>query len=162
MKENIFNYLITMYNNLAFTHSYIFGYTMADMVYAAKVMDARAILPFILHMDKASSKNGGTIAIKYRQNAAKIAIIQSAAIEIKPICTVDYMEQLNAESKQNRGQLFENMVAKAFNMTQVTAKNAKFTDCGDVFDKDNHHYQVKFNKATFTDERTIHNLMGAE
>ena len=39
-------------------------------------------------------------------------------------------------------------------------KNAKFTDCGDMV-VDGVHYQVKFNKATFTDERTLHNLAAA-
>jgi hypothetical protein len=67
------------------------------------------------------------------------------------------MEQMFANSKLNRGQIFENMVIKAWNGKPVGGKNAKFTDCGDMV-VDGVHYQVKFNKATFTDEKTLHNL----
>lgn len=151
------SFLTGEYNRLAYTHSYIFGYALKGMVYAARVMDAREILPYIASLDRASSKNGGTYSIKYKPNMDKIAVIMSKACEIRPICTVDYMEQMFANSKQNRGQIFEDMVIKAWNGKPVGGKNAKFTDCGDMV-VDSIHYQVKFNKATFTDERTLHNL----
>ena len=153
-------YLTTEYNRLAYTHNYIFGYALKGMVYAARVMDAREILPYIATLDRASSKNGGTYSIKYKPNMDKIAVIMSHAVEIRPICTVDYMEQMFANSKLNRGQIFEDMVIKAWNGKPVGGKNAKFTDCGDMV-VDDVHYQVKFNKATFTDERTLHNLAAA-
>lgn len=151
------SYLTTEYNRHAYTHSYIFGYTVRGTVYAARVMDARDILPYIVSLDRASSKNGGTYSIKYKPNAEKVAIINTAATEIRPICTVDYMENLFANSKQNRGQIFEDMVIKAWHGARVGGKNAKFTDCGDMV-ADGIHYQIKFNKATFIDERTLKNL----
>jgi excinuclease UvrABC helicase subunit UvrB len=70
------------------------------------------------------------------------------------------MEEAFHSSPLNRGQLFEKMVAQAYGMTQVESKNAKFTQSGDVIDSNGKHYQVKYNKATFSDERTLHNLMG--
>ena len=152
------SYLIEGYNAHAYTHSYIFGYAVKGMVYAARVMDARPILPYIVSFDRASSKNGGTYSIKFKPNMEKIMVIQTAACEIRPICSVDYMETLFAESKQNRGQIFEDMVIKAWNAKPVGGKNAKFTECGDMVTADGIHYQVKFNKATFTDERTLQNL----
>ena len=152
-------YLLSAYINLSFTHSYILGYAHKGVIYAARIMDARPILPYIVTLDRASSKNGGTYSLKYKPSAAKWDIITTAAVEIKAICTVAYMEQMNAESKQNRGQIFEALVADAFHMTLTTRKNAKFTDCGDMVAADGIHYQVKFNKATFTDERTLKNLM---
>jgi hypothetical protein len=150
-------YLTSEYNRLAYTHSYIFGYALKGMVYAARVMDARDILPYIATLDRASSKNGGTYALKYKPNMDKIAIIMAHACEIRPICSVDYMEQTFANSKLNRGQIFENMVIDSWHGVTVGGKNAKFTDCGDMV-VDGVHYQVKFNKATFTDEKTLHNL----
>lgn len=150
-------YLTGEYNRLAYTHSYIFGYTIKGTVYAARVMDGRSILPYIASLDRASSKNGGTYSIKYKPNMDKIAVILSHACEVRPICTVDYMEQVFSNSKLNRGQIFEDMVITAWNGEQVGGKNAKFTECGDMV-ADGIHYQVKFNKATFTDERTLHNL----
>lgn len=151
-------YLTSEYARLAYTPAYIFGYAVKGTIYAARVENADPILPYIVSLDRASSKNGGTYSIKYKPNAEKIAIINSSASEIRPICTVDYMETLKNETNQNRGQLFETMVAEAFHMQQNTAKNAKFTNAGDVIAENGTHYQVKFNKATFTDERTLHNL----
>lgn len=158
-KAAIHAYLLNAYNELAYTHSYIFGYTMGGMVYAAKVMDARNILPFLTYTDCASSKNGGTVSVKYRQNTARIGIINSAACEIRPVCSVEYLENKKQSGSHNRGQIFEEMVAKVFKMTRNTSKNADFTSAGDVWDANGIHYQVKFNKASFTDERTIHNLL---
>lgn len=158
MNESIKAYLVNEYSARAFTHSYIFGHAVGGMIYAARVMDARPLLPYIVSLDKASSKNGGTFSIKYKPNAEKWAMICAAAAEIRPICSVDYMEKLNAESKQNRGQIFERLAAESFGMKQMEAKNAKFTDCGDVVAEDGTHYQVKHDKATFTDERTLKNL----
>lgn len=158
MNESIKAYLVEEYNARAYTHAYIFGHAVGGMVYAARVMDARQLMPYIVTLDKASSKNGGAFSIKYKPNAEKWALITASAAEIRPICSVDYLEKLNAESKQNRGQLFESLAAETFGMKQWEAKNAKFTDCGDMVAKDGTHYQVKYDKATFTDERTLKNL----
>lgn len=156
--ENIKNYLIENYNALAYTHSYIFGYVLEGIVYAAKIENAENLLPYITSLDRASSKNGGTIQLKYKPTKSQTALIIEKADEIKAICSVDYLEKTFKASKQNRGQIFETLVAKSFNAIQSEKKNAKFTDCGDIVTKDNIHYQVKYLKATFTDERTLKNL----
>lgn len=156
------NYLINTYNKLAYTHSYAFGYTMANMVYVAIVKDARPILPYITSLDRASKKNGGTIQLKYKPTKAQKAVLIAHADIIKPVCTVDYLEELyHAEgNKDNRGYLFEILVANLFGWTLNEVKNAKFTTSGDIIDTVNNiHYQAKYLKATFTDEKTIHNLL---
>lgn len=150
-------HLTDEYNRLAYTHNYVFGYAIKGMVYAARVMDAHGILPYLTSLDRASSKNGGTYSIKYKPNMDKIAIIMSHACEIRPICTVDYMEQTFNNSKLNRGQIFEDMVIETWHGQPVGGKNAKFTECGDMV-VDGIHYQIKYNKATFTDEKTLRNL----
>ena len=157
-------YLLNAYTRLAYTDNYIFGYVVKGMIYAARVLAADSILPYVTVLDRASTKNGGTISLKYKPNAAHIAIIASRAVEIREICTLDYMETLrNAANgkEKNRGYLFENLCAKAFNGELNTKPNAKFTDSGDI-EIDGIPYQVKFPKATFTDERTIRNLQKAE
>jgi hypothetical protein len=156
------NYLISTYNKLAYTHSYAFGFTMDEMVYVAIIMDARPILPYITSLDKASKKNGGTIQLKYKPTKAQKAVLIANADIIKPVCTIDYLEELyHAEgNKNNRGYLFEILVANLFDWKLNEIKNAKFTTAGDIIDTVNNiHYQVKYLKATFTDERTIHNLL---
>ena len=155
--EAIHNYLLEKYNALAYTHTYIFGYVSENMVYGALVEDARPILPFITCLDCASSKNGGTIQLKYKPNKAQVALIASTATDIRPICTAQYLEDTFRSCKQNRGQIFEALAAKAFGGEQVGAKNATFTTSGDII-ANGTHIQVKYLKATFTDERTLQNL----
>lgn len=157
--ENIKNYLINAYNELAYTHNYIMGYVAEGMVYGARLENAESLLPYITSLDRASKKNGGTIQLKYKPNKSQIALIIEKADEIKPICTVDYLEKLNKETRHNRGQIFETLSAQVFGGYQVEQKNAKFTDCGDII-VNNRHYQVKYLKATYCDERTIKNFKG--
>lgn len=157
--EGIKNYLINEYNKLAFTHSYIFGYACNGIVYAARVIDARNLLPFLTYVDRASSKNGRTHSLKYRPNSKQWIMICAQAEEVKAICTVDYLENLKANSRKNRGQLFEELVAQAFGGELEIKTNLKFTKSGDMI-LNNVSYQIKYTKATFTDERTLMNLRG--
>lgn len=158
-KETIKAYMVNEYNRMAFTHSYIFGFSIGGMVYAARVMDGRGLLPFLTYVDKASSKNGGTYSLKYRPNGKQWAMVTAEAEEVKAICTVEYLENLNAGCRKNRGQLFEELVAQAFGGELETKANLKFTDGGDM-NLNGVAYQVKYTKATFTDERTLMNLRG--
>lgn len=155
--EAIHNYLVTTYNRLAYTHSYIFGYVANGMVYGAQVDDAKDLLPYITCLDCASTKNGGTIQLKYKPNKNQVALIIENASTIKPICTERYLENEFHTTKWNRGQIFERLSAQVFGGHQVGSKTAKFTESGDIV-ADGIHYQVKFLKATFTDEKTLKNL----
>lgn len=157
MKESVKTYLLCEYIRLAATHAYIFGYAVGGVVYAARIMDARALLPLLTYVDKASSKNGGTYSLKYRANMTTWAAVVSQAVEVKMVCTVEYLENLKANSKKNRGQLFEELVAKTFGGELETKSNLKFTEGGDM-NLDGVAYQIKYTKATFTDEKTIQNL----
>lgn len=157
MNENVLKYLIDEYNHLAYTHDYIFGFVMNGMVYGAKVENAKELLKYICSLDRASSKNGGTFQLKYKPTKAQVSVIITSAKEIKEICSVEFLENEYRNGKHNRGQIFEELSASVFNGKQVEKKNAKFTDCGDITIKEK-HYQVKFLKATFTDERTLKNL----
>lgn len=158
-KETVKAYLVNEYVKAEYTPSYLFGNSVKGMVYAARVMDARGLLPFVSYVDKASSKNGGTYLLKYRPNQSQWALIISKAVEVKAICTVEYLENLKANSRKNRGQLFEELVAQAFGGELETKSNLKFTDGGDMT-LNGVAYQIKYTKATFTDERTLMNLRG--
>jgi hypothetical protein len=153
----ILHYLATEYNKLAYTHNYVYGYTFNGMVYGAVLHDASDLLPYITTLDRASSKNGGTIQLKYKPNKEQLELIKVNADEILEICSEELLENLYKNSKQNRGQIFESLVADKMNGRQSEKKNAKFTDCGDIV-VGRTHYQVKYLKATFTDERTLKNL----
>lgn len=157
MNENIKEYLISEYSRLAFTSNYVFGYAESGMIYAAMIENADEILPYVTCLDRASSKNGGTYSLKYKPTKAIAAILRAHASKVFAVCSVEYLESLNKANRQNRGQIFEAMVAKILKAETPKAKNAKFTDCGDII-VNYRHYQVKYAKATFTDERTLKNL----
>lgn len=149
--------LVNKYIELAFTDHYIFGYAENHKVFGARVFHADDILEAITSTDRASQKNGGTLQLKYKPNKNQVEIIKRVSTEIKYICTVEELEEMNANRPQNRGQIFEELVAEKWNGTQNTTKNAKFTDAEDV-QIGRYGYQVKYLKATFTDERTLANL----
>ena len=158
-KETIKAYLVNGYNKNTYTHSYVFGHAVSGIVYAARVMDGHGLLPFISYVDKASGKNGGTYSLKYRPNSKQWAMITAEAEEVKAICTVEYLENLKAGCRKNRGQLFEELVAQAFGGELESRSNLTFVDGGDM-NLNGVAYQVKYTKATFTDERTLMNLRG--
>lgn len=159
MNENIKAYLVNGYNKLAYTHNYVFGYVECGMVYGAIVKNAASLLDNITTLDRASSKNGGTYSLKYKPNKAMLALIKSKATAIVPIMTEVMLEKMKAESNHNRGQIFEDEVAKVLKAERPKCLNAKFTECGDII-IDFTHYQVKYLKATFTDELTLRRLGG--
>lgn len=158
-KEQVAAFLCNKYIEKEYTHSYIFGHKVGKIIYAARVLNADSLIPFISYIDRASSKNGGTYSLKYRPNCEQWAMIVSQAIEIKAVCTADYMENLKANTKMNRGQLFEKIVEKVFGGELETKSNLKFTEGGDI-KLNGIAYQIKFDKATFTDEKTLMNLRG--
>lgn len=146
--------MVKWYNNRAFTHSYIFGYNFKGNVYAATIKNASSLLYAITCLDKASDKCGGGYALKYKPNKAIIEMINAAAESVTLICSVDYLESLNAESRHNRGQLFEGLVQSVLGGELEAKPNAKFTEAGDITIS-GIAYQIKYNKATFTNEATM-------
>lgn len=163
MNEMVHKYLVDGYNEVAYTHNYILGWadTKTKMIYAFRTMDSKELLAWITTLDKASSKNGGTLQLKFKPNRAQKAIIMENAVEIKAICTVDYFEAIREEAKgleKNRGYIFERLACEAFGLAQNTKANEKATDCGDGVSPAGVHYQIKFDRATFIDEKTLKNF----
>lgn len=163
MNEAIRKYLVDGYNEVAYTHNYILGWAdnKTGMVYGYRVMAATALLAWITSIDRASTKNGGTLQLKFKPTRAQKAIIMENAVEIKPICTVEYLESVRANStgtERNRGYIFERLACEVFGLEQNTQPNAKATTCGDGKDACGVHYQIKFDKATFIDEKTLKNF----
>ena len=158
MNEAIKYHLCTEYNRLAATHFYVYGIVKNGLVLAYTVTKSGAeSLMSLATLDRASSKNGGTYSIKFKPNKEQKAILEAIADEVKVVCTEDYLEAEFASRRQNRGQIFEELVAKMMGGKQATKKNAKFTECGDI-EVGGIQYQVKYNKATYTDERTLQRL----
>ena len=143
--------LVSAYNAMSYTHHYIFGFAYKGNIYMAYVDES--ILPAILKLVAASRGQG--MALRYMPNAAiKLALLPMASV----LCSKKYFEELVENTKYNRGEIFEKLVTENFGQTWVK-DNVPFTKGGDV----THNgiaYQVKYEKATFINEKTLNNMTG--
>lgn len=145
----LFLNMIARYNALAFTHHYIFGFTYKGNVYMAHTNST--LLPSILTLSLAS--RGAGMALRFcPTNAIKVMLLTSATL----MCSAKFFDEQVAESKYNRGEIFEKMVTEAYGQ-EWHKDNVKFTDDGDMT-ANGIAYQIKFEKATFTNEQILAKL----
>lgn len=137
------------YNRLAYTDKYILGFTFHGVVYM--VFADRYMTDRFICLDKASRGAGYSIRFKPTVEQ-KIALIMNAEI----LCSVDYFNHTVVNSKYNRGEIFEKLVTEK--LGQVWEKDhIPFTEAGDI-DYNGTAYQIKFEKATFTNEKSLASL----
>ena len=146
---NLFNDMINKYNRLSFTHRYVFGFSFKKNVYFVEA--TAEILPFILILDKASGKSGGGYSMRFNPNTEQKIFLLSKGAEI--LCSKEYFDRVSAESKYNKGEIFEKMITEKCGQVWVK-DNVPFTDDGDLT-VDRIAYQIKFEKATFTNEKFL-------
>ena len=72
------------------------------------------------------------------------------------LCSEKYFEELVANSKYNRGEIFEKLVTEYFGQVWVK-DNIPFTEAGDI-EVNGISYQIKFQKATFCNEKSLASL----
>ena len=145
----LYKSLIDRYNAVAFTHKYIWGFTYKHNVYMT-ITDSD-VMPFVCKLDKAS--RGCGYALRFCPNAEQKTFLMAGA---QVVCSEKYFEELFAESKYNRGEIFEKLVTEY--LGQVWTKdNVPFTEDGDIT-VNGVAYQIKFQKATFCNEKSIANL----
>lgn len=145
----LFMNLIDRYNAVAFTHEYIWGFEYKGNIYMA-ITDNTA-MPFVCTLDKAS--RGAGYALRFCPNAQqKLALMPNAEL----LCSKKFFEETVSACKYNKGEVFEKMVTEHFG--QVWEKdNVPFTEDGDIT-VEGIAYQIKFQKATFCNEKSIANL----
>ena len=148
MNTTIFQKLINGYNALSFTHNYIFGYEYKGNVYATSV--TAEVLPYILKLDKAS--RGAWYALRFCPTVEqKLFLMMQNTTGV--ICSSEYFKTEVANSIYNNGEIFEKLVTEKFG--QVWEKdNIPYTEAGDI-EVDGVAYQIKFQKATFTNEKSL-------
>ena len=150
MNTTIFNYLITEYNRIAYTHEYIFGFAYKGTVYAIKAN--AEILPYILKLDKASRGAGYSIRFCPTNEQKLYLIAQGAEV----VCSEKYFLDLVATAPYNKGEVFEKIETEK--VGQIWEKdNVPFTIDGDLT-VDGIAYQIKYQGATFTNEKTLAKL----
>ena len=145
----LFKSLIDRYNKVAYTHQYIWGFSFKGNIYMA--ITDESYMPIICKLDKAS--RGAGYALRFcPNNQQKMVLITESQL----ICSEKYFNDMVSASKYNKGEIFEKMVTEHFG--QVWEKdNIPFTEDGDIT-VDGIAYQIKFQKATFCNEKSIANL----
>lgn len=146
---SLFQSLINRYNAVAFTHEYIWGFEYKGNIYMA--ITDKSMMPFVCTLDKAS--RGAGYALRFCPNAQqKLALLPKAQL----LCSSRYFTETVATSKYNKGEIFEKMVTEFFGQTWEK-DNVPFTEDGDIT-VEGIAYQIKFQKATFCNEKSIANL----
>ena len=143
----LFAHLIEGYNKLAFTHNYIYGFCFQNMVYMVKA--TAEDMPFVLKLDKAS--RGAGYSLRFCPTNAQKAFLITKGAQI--LCSKRLFETITKESKYNKGEIFEKMITEFYGQ-EWTKDNVPFTEDGDLT-INGIAYQIKFEKATFTNEKTL-------
>ena len=141
--------MIQRYNEHAFTHEYIWGFTFKGNVYMANT--SSDVMPFITCLDKAS--RGAGYALRFKPNMAQKALLMEGA---KVLCSVAYFNEVYASCEYNRGEVFEKLVTEFYGQ-EWEKDNVPFTKDGDIT-VDGIAYQIKYEKATFCNEKSLANL----
>ena len=139
--------MINRYNELSYTHNYIYGFYFQNVVY---MVEATAdLMPYILKLDKAS--RGAGYALRFCPTKEQKALLLSKGATA--LCSKNFFETSVRESKYNKGEIFEKMVTESFGQ-EWGKDNVPFTEDGDVT-VNGVAYQIKFEKATFTNEKIL-------
>lgn len=145
--------MVEFYNTHAYTHEYMFGFRFNGNIWMVKVTSQ--ILPFVLMLDKAS--RGAGYALRFKPNKAVKTLLLSKGATI--VCSEKLFDELCESSKYNKGEIFEKLVTEMFGQTWEK-DNVPFTDDGDLT-VDGIAYQLKFEKATFINEKQMMRMQEA-
>lgn len=146
----IFNKLVEGYNAHAYTHNYIYGFYFENKVWM--VITDSTINPYILTLDKASGGQGHSLRFKPTKTQKLVLMTKQPEL----ICSKKFFETEVKNSKYNRGEIFEKMVSEMFGV-KWEKDRIPFWEGGDL-EINGKAYQVKFEKATFTNEKTLARL----
>ena len=147
MNTSLFEKMISRYNELSYTHNYIYGFYFQNNVYMVEA--TTEVMPYILKLDKAS--RGAGYSLRFcPTNAQKTFLLAKGA---QTLCSKEFFETSVKESKYNKGEIFEKMVTEFYGQEWIK-DNVPFTEDGDLT-TNGIAYQIKFEKATFTNEKTL-------
>jgi hypothetical protein len=147
MNTALFEKLINRYNELAYTHNYIYGFYFQNVVYMVET--TAETMPYILKLDKAS--RGAGYSLRFCPTKEQKAFLLAKGAKV--LCSKEFFETSVKKSKYNKGEIFEKMVTEFYGQ-EWTKDNVPFTEDGDLT-TNGIAYQIKFEKATFTNEKTL-------
>jgi hypothetical protein len=148
------------YNKVAFTDKYILGWVLKHVVYYT-VCD-RELVDWVTCIDKAS--RGAGYALRFKPNTDQKYMLMANGAQA--LCSEELFDDMlketyvNKKGKKvnyNKGEVFEKLITEKAG--QVWEKDTvPFTKAGDI-EWNGVSYQIKFEKATFTNEKSLMNLM---
>lgn len=143
--------MLANYHKVAFTDNYILGFQYKENIYITyrKASD----MAFSVKLDKASRGQGYSIRFK-PSTSDKIYLLMGA----KVICSTAYFNELVETTKYNKGEILEKLVTEYEAGKEWEKDNVPFTEAGDV-EINGIAYQIKYEKATFTNEKALESLM---
>ena len=147
INTSLFEKMISRYNELSYAHNYIYGFYFQNMVYMVET--TAEVMPYILKLDKAS--RGAGYSLRFCPTKEQKAFLLTKGAKV--LCSKEFFEISVKESKYNKGEIFEKMVTE-FYKQKWTKDNVPFTEDGDLT-VNGIAYQIKFEKATFTNEKTL-------
>lgn len=148
--EVIYNKLLEEYNKLSYTTLYILGFADRGNIYCVEVDEE--ILPFVCTLDKASRGQG--YSLRFKPTKAQKELLKKKGYFA--LCSESYFNSEVDRLPYNRGEVFEKMVTEHFGQEWVK-DNVPFTEAGDII-VNGIHFQIKYEKATLTNEKTLANL----
>ena len=148
----LFKEFIDTYNNNAYTYNYIFGFNYKGNVYMVKTTSK--VLAYVLKLDKASRGKGYSLRFKPNNKIREMLLAEGAEL----ICSVEMFKSLVADSKYNKGEIFERLVTEWYGQ-EWEKDNVPFTDDGDLT-VDGIAYQIKYEQATFITEAQMMRMRG--
>lgn len=150
MNNTMFRTLIRKYDHLSYTHNYMFGFADHGTVWCA--LATSDLLPFVCTLDHASRGQG--CALRFKPTLGQKELLKTC--ETFAVCSETYFNDLFASTKYNRGEIFEKLVTEHFGQIWIK-DHVPFTEAGDI-EVNGTAYQIKYEKATFTNEKTLQNL----
>ena len=144
--------MVNFYNAHAYTHEYMLAFTVKGNIVVA-IATAEMLIK-VCCLDKASRGAGN--ALRFKPNMAQKNLLMTEC-ETFVLCSVADMETLVESTIYNKGEIVEKLITEYYGQTWEK-DNIPFTDDGDIT-VDNIAYQIKFEKATFINEKGMASLM---
>ena len=147
----IFTTMIDQYNRLSYTHQYIWGFIYKKVVYMATT--TQEVVERVCTLDKAS--RGAGYSLRFNPtNAQKLLLMTNATV----LCSEEFFNDEVKNSKYNKGEIFEKMVTEMVFGQEWEKDTVPFNKGGDV-ESNGVAYQIKFQKATFCNEKSLANIL---
>lgn len=144
------NELTKFYHEKSYTDNYIAVYNGKGTIYAT-ITNGKHLFENGVKLDKAS--RGAGYSLRFKPSMADKLELMANGTETFVLCSAKMFDELVNESKYNKGEIAEKLVTEYFGQ-EWEKDNVPFTEDGDLT-VDGTAYQIKFERATFINEKQM-------